>query len=217
MTTVTVDGPGNGRLADSRVVDSWLEFVDLSRAASACRLCPRMADTGAVLSQHNGNPDCPVMFVAEAPGRFGAARTGIPLCGDQSGRNFDLLLKTAGLKRRDVFITNAVLCNPRDANGRNARPSTAELANCQTYLKRTLEIVDPAIVVALGSVALFALDNVVPHGLRLRTDVAKLVSWDGRILVPLYHPSSRARVHRSVDQQRQDFVKLGRLVRETCG
>ncbi|HSK67929.1 MAG TPA: uracil-DNA glycosylase family protein, partial [Candidatus Limnocylindria bacterium] len=97
------------------------------------------------------------MFIAEAPGRLGADRTAIPLAGDQSGRNFDRLLTAAELDRAEIFITNAVLCNPRDAAGRNAPPAAAELRNCAGFLAETLELLRPPLIVSLGTVALRAL------------------------------------------------------------
>ena len=65
-----------------------------------------MADLPAVLSSKNGSIYTDLIFVAEAPGRFGAGRTGIPFHGDRSGNNFELLLNHAGLNRKDIFITN---------------------------------------------------------------------------------------------------------------
>ncbi|MED5353306.1 MAG: uracil-DNA glycosylase family protein, partial [Nitrospinota bacterium] len=83
-------------------------FIQLEKQASNCRLCPTLADQPAVLSSKNGNLNAKIVFVAEAPGRFGAGRTGIPFYGDKSGDNFEILLAHIGLKRADVFITNAV-------------------------------------------------------------------------------------------------------------
>src|ERR1051326_4652051 len=103
-------------------------FQRLSREAARCRRCARLCDRCAVLSRQNGSLHPAVMFIAEAPGRRGADRTGIPLVGDLSGRNFDLLLAATGLTRDEIFITNAVLCNPREGD-RNlgSEENTSEL------------------------------------------------------------------------------------------
>lgn len=171
-----------------------------------------MADCRAVLSRVNGHPTAPVLVVAEAPGRLGAARTGIPLSGDQSGRNFEQLLAVAGLDREDLFITNAVLCNPRDARGRNAAPTMREIRNCSPFLRRTIELVDPTLVIALGVVALKALALIEPHEIELRRDVAKPARWGERILLGMYHPSPRAHLHRSFSGQCDDFATLRPLL-----
>ncbi|TAK25593.1 MAG: uracil-DNA glycosylase [Chloroflexota bacterium] len=168
-----------------------------------------------VLSRLNGPIDAAAIFVAEAPGRLGADRTGVPLSGDQTARNFDWLLSRAGLTRDDVFITNAVLCNPRDAAGNNRPPTRSEIARCREHLAATLAIVRAPLVVALGSAALTALDAIEGHDLRLARDVGRPVAWQERRLVALYHPGPRARVHRPVSDQEADFEALGTTIRES--
>src|ERR1051325_2257016 len=133
------------------------EFARLVTEAAACVRCPAMCERAAVLSQHNGELEARVMFIGEAPGRKGADRTKIPFSGDQSGKNFDRFLASIGLKRSEIFITSAALCNPRRASGANRRPAASELRNCSAYLRRTIELVDPGVVVTLGGVALEAL------------------------------------------------------------
>jgi DNA polymerase len=73
-----------------------------------------MCNRRKVLSANNGNLNSKVVFIAEAPGRLGAECTGIPLYGDKTGENFEMLLGNIGWKREDVFITNSILCNPQD-------------------------------------------------------------------------------------------------------
>ncbi len=179
----------------------------------ACRQCPAMEGRRRVLGQANGPVEAKVFFLAEAPGRLGAERSGVPLSGDQSGRNFSRLLHEAGLSRADVFITNIVLCNPQDARGLNRPPSTQERANCEPFLKNQLEIVAAPIVVTLGVAALESVSRVAPHGLRLRDHVASPVIWNGRTLVALYHPGPQAMLHRPFPIQVADYRALGVLVR----
>src|SRR3712207_6403845 len=105
----------------------------LAQIVSGCRLCPRMEGRARVLGRKNGGLFARVLFVGEAPGRLGADRTGMPLSGDRSGNTFERLLRAARLTREEVFITNAVLCNPRDEKGRNARPMKSELNNCSNF------------------------------------------------------------------------------------
>ena len=143
----------------------------------------------------------------------GGERTGVPFTHDQSGRNFVALLARAGLTREEVFVTNAILCNPQDAQGRNRPPARSELANCQGLLARQLAVIDAPIVAPLGAVALAALAALAPHDLRLRDAVAQSFPWQGRVLFPLYHPGPRAQLHRAFERQCADFAALGLLVR----
>lgn len=153
------------------------------------------------------------MFVGEAPGRFGAARSGVPFLGDESGRRFESLLAEAGLRREDVFVTNALLCNPLDTQGRNRRPLTTEVRRCLPFLASTLDAVQPRIVVALGGVALEALRLIELHPLQLREDAGRAIAWRNALLIALYHPGRRALVHRIDDLQRADWRELGCLIK----
>jgi uracil-DNA glycosylase len=191
------------------------EFARLAAKVQACRQCLRMENRTRVLGHANGPIDAAILFVAEAPGRLGADRTGVPLFGDRAGRDFSRLLEAAEIARNTVFVTNAVLCNPRDAGGRNAPPTTSEIANCRAHLQRTIELVDPLIVVSLGVAALSALSAIEPHSIHLATDVGKPVEWFGRTLVPLYHPGARAQIRRPLPKQLTDYVALGELSRST--
>lgn len=145
------------------------------------------------------------MFIGEAPGRLGADDTNIPFHGDKSGHNFEELLEFAGLSRSQIFVTNAVLCNPRNPQGNNATPNRKEVKNCSGYLKRQIDLVDPKIVVTLGATALKALSLIEAHELTLKESVRTTRSWYGRLLVPTYHPGQRAMLHRSFANQRSDY------------
>lgn len=183
-------------------------FAELVAAAQACRACPTMAGRRRVLSPANGSPSARVMFIAEAPGRLGGELTGVPLSRDASGRRFTHLLALAGLTRDEVFITNAVLCNPQTGTGTNRPPSRRELDRCAPWLRRQIELVGAPLVVTLGAVALAALGRIEPHGGALRTHVGMAIPWHGRTLVPLYHPSPRAGLSRSYALQERDFLGL---------
>ena len=187
-------------------------FSALVGRAQACQRCPRMAGRARVLSAANGSLHARVLFVAEAPGRLGADRTGVPLSADQSGRNFAEFLHSAGLDRAKVFITNAVLCNPRDRRGVNARPTPRELRSCVSHLADLLSVLDPPWVVTLGRIALEALDLISAHQMVLARDVGTPAAWNGRTVVPLYHPGPRSVARRGRQQHHIDYARLGALV-----
>src|SRR6266704_4258152 len=126
------------------------QFTRLVSEASTCVRCPAMCERAAVLSELNGSIDARVMFIGEAPGRKGADRTRVPFSGDQSGKNFDRFLTSINLKRSEIFITSGALCNPRSASGANRRPSAQELRNCSDFLRRTIELINPRVIVTLG-------------------------------------------------------------------
>lgn len=189
-------------------------FKKLVRDAATCTLCPAMCGRSAVLSELNGSPEARVMFIGEAPGRKGADRTRVPFSGDQSGANFDRYLNSIDLRRDEIFITSAALCNPRAASGANRKPSQKELANCSSFLRRTIELVDPRVIVTLGSVALEALKRIQYHELSLKESAAQIHSWNERVLVPIYHPSPQVLAsHRREAEQLRDYQVVAKAVR----
>jgi DNA polymerase len=107
-----------------------------------------------------------------------------------------------------VFVTNAVLCNPRWENGNNRPPDPEELTNCSFHLERQIALVGPYVIATLGRAALEALSLIEPHAINMSHAVATPVPWNGRVVFPLYHPSPRAMVTRPYADQLGDFRKL---------
>ena len=110
------------------------------RACTRCRL--HEGRTRAVPGE--GDPDTEVVFVGEGPG-FNEDREGRPFVG-RAGGLLVRLLGAIGWQREDVFITNVVKCRPPD----NRDPQPDEIAACAPFLRRQLEVLDPAVVVTLG-------------------------------------------------------------------
>lgn len=217
-------GPSAGPLARLR---AWKA---LCRAAGVCRACGGMDGARPVLSDRNGPVGARVLFVGEAPGRRGADRTRVPFLGDASGDCFDRLLRSAGLSRGQVVVTNAVLCCPR-REGSNRRPTSQEIANCGRFLRDTIEVVQPAVVATLGRVALEAVWRVCGCGgpgsswshparrgptdgpPRLADAVGRIIRCPGFVLVPLYHPSPRVlHAFRHMEQQERDIRAVAKAL-----
>lgn len=173
-----------------------------------------MCGRSAVLSSLNGSPGARIMFIGEAPGRKGADRTRIPFSGDQSGANLDRFLSSINLGREEIFITSAALCNPRTESGANRKPTQKELANCSDFLRRTIELINPRVIVTLGSVALEALKRIQYHELNLKESAAEIHSWQDRVLVPIYHPSPQVLAsHRREQEQLRDYQVVANAIR----
>ncbi|HKE60761.1 MAG TPA: uracil-DNA glycosylase [Pyrinomonadaceae bacterium] len=201
-----------------KVQSSKTVFTALVAEAAQCTLCPMMCGRSAVLSELNGSLAAKVLFIGEAPGRKGADRTRIPFSGDQSGANLDRYLKSIGLHRDQIFITSAALCNPRSESGANRRPTQKELANCADFLRRTIHLVNPRVVVTLGSVALESLKRIHYHEFTLKDSAAHIQRWDGRLLVPIYHPSPQVLAsHRREKQQLEDYQVVAQAISLECG
>jgi uracil DNA glycosylase superfamily protein len=105
----------------------------LAERVTACRACPSMPPERRRVPGH-GPSEAVLALVGEAPGRFGADRTGVPFSGDRSGAFLRELIAELGLDAdRDVYITNVVKCNPRDERGNNRAPSPEEIAAARTW------------------------------------------------------------------------------------
>jgi uracil-DNA glycosylase family 4 len=180
-------------------------FSKLIERVQACRKCSRMNESARVLGSGCGPLAASLIFIGEAPGRLGADGSHIPFHGDKSGHNFEQLLEQVGISRYEAFVTNAVLCNPKDESGNNATPTPLEISNCSPFLEEQLQIIEPKLVVTLGAVALKACSLIEPHNLSLKSAVRTRHKWHGTSLIPVYHPGQRAMVHRSFANQLSDY------------
>lgn len=94
-----------------------------------------------------GNPHADLMFVGEAPGEQ-EDLSGIPFVG-RAGKLLDKVLQEIGLSREDIFIANVLKCRPPG----NRDPLPEEIALCEPYLHRQIELIKPRVIVALGRIA----------------------------------------------------------------
>ncbi len=170
------------------------------RTCTACRL--HETRTKAVPGE--GSPDTEVVFVGEGPG-MNEDRQGRPFVG-RAGELLTRLLAEIGWRRSDVFITNVVKCRPPG----NRDPEPDEIAACAPFLRRQLEVLDPALVVTLGR---HSLGRFMPgerisraHGTVRPVDPA--TGARDASVVALFHPAAALR---SADVERQSFEDVRRI------
>ena len=97
--------------------------------------------------------------------------------------------------------------------GNNSRPTSAEIKNCSGYFKSVLDLVRPKIVVTLGAVGLTAVNSLCGTRYQLGDSVARPITLDDFILLPLYHPSPRVtNWKRPLAQQKKDFQIILKLL-----
>jgi uracil-DNA glycosylase family 4 len=192
--------------------DAQRRLSVLFEEARACTRCPSMEGHPRILGPECGVATARCLVLGEAPGWQGAAQTGVPLHGDRAGETFERLLEDAGIRREDVFVSNAVLCVPRDPSGEARAPAKREIASCTHFVRSLIDLLDPALVVTLGGSALASTDIVAPHGLSLRWDAGEVHRWFGRFLLPLYHPGARTPSQRPWAKQREDYALWASLL-----
>jgi uracil-DNA glycosylase len=192
-----------------------LNSLSIRIAQKECPRCPRMKSCLPVFSMNDKDFKKKIIFIAEAPGRFGAEISRIPMIGDHSGNNFEEFISTINLSRSNFYITNAVLCLPLDKEGNNNTPTDGEIKNCSKFLSEQIELIKPEIIITLGSSALKSLNYIQKHSFTLKKDVGVLRLWNGYDLLPLYHTSPKVlNMYRSKEKQFQDYKVLGELLKE---
>jgi DNA polymerase len=145
-----------------------------------------------------GNPSADLMFVGEAPGADEDIQ-GEPFVG-RAGQLLTKIIEAMGYTRKDVYIANVLKCRPPG----NRNPEPDEVATCQPFLLRQIDVVQPKVMVALGTFAAQALLNTKDPISRLR---GRAWPCRNRLLVPTFHP---AFLLRSPDRKRDtwDDMKL---------
>ncbi len=155
------------------------------RVCTACRLHERRSR--AVPGE--GHPSTEVIFVGEGPG-MNEDREGRPFVG-RAGDLLVRLLGSIGWRREDVFITNIVKCRPPD----NRDPEPDEIAACAPFLRRQLEVLDPALIVTLGrhSMGRFMPGTTISrsHGTTRPADPA--TGARAAVVLAMYHPAAALR------------------------
>ena len=132
----------------------------------------------------SGNPQAGIMFVGEAPGAE-EDRQGLPFVGE-AGRLLTRIIEAMRLRREEVYICNVLKCRPPN----NRDPLPEEVDQCEPYLKRQIEIVQPRVICALGRVASQALlKTQAPLGSLRRT----LHQYEGIPVIVTYHPAALLR------------------------
>ncbi len=128
-----------------------------------------------------GNPNAQVMFVGEGPGRDEDLQ-GEPFVGRAGQLLTDIITKGMGLKRADVYIANVVKCRPPE----NRNPEPDEVASCEPFLKKQIDLIKPKIIVALGKFAVQCL-------LQSKQPISRLRGiwhdYHGVKLMPTFHPA----------------------------
>src|SRR6266487_5370412 len=161
---------------------------------SRCDLCK--GRTKAVPGE--GSPHAKILFIGEGPG-FHEDRQGRPFVGP-SGQFLEELLKSIGLKRSDVFITNVVKCRPLE----NRDPLPVEINACDDYLERQIAALKPLVIVTLGRVSMAKFFG----GEKISVIHGRPRKKDGYVCIPMFHPAAALRTESYKIALREDFKKI---------
>jgi uracil-DNA glycosylase len=201
---------------EKRVNDPRQAIKQLAAEAAGCTRCPLYKNaTQTVFGE--GPADAALMLIGEQPGDQ-EDLVGRPFVGP-AGKVLDSALEAAGLDRGEIYITNAVKHfknEPRGKRRLHKKPDTSEIDACRWWLDNELEIVQPAVAVALGTTAARAL---LRKALSINANRGRLIallgSTKGLITV---HPSYLLRLREERDKRREFdlLVKDLRLAAEAA-
>ena len=173
-------------------------LVELATQIRSCMQCPLHASR-TVAVPGDGPPSARVMLIGEAPGRE-EDQCGQPFVG-AAGRFLDQVLAGSGVARGDLFITNTVKCRPE----KNRTPRKLEVDTCTSlYLFEQIELVNPALIMLLGSVAAKKLLGVSS----VNEARGKVIEYHDRKYLVGYHPAASFYRDDMAANVRQDFALL---------
>lgn len=132
----------------------------------------------------SGNPNADIMIIGEAPGADEDAQ-GLPFVG-AAGKLLTKILEAIELSRDEVYIANIIKCRPPE----NRRPEKDEIAQCEPYLQKQIELIKPAFILALG---LTAVNTLFKKTHQMQDIRGKLMNYHGVSLLATYHPAALLR------------------------
>jgi len=162
-----------GTAADSLHVIKT-DIGDDCRRCKLCTLGRRQIVFGV------GNPKARLMFVGEAPGEE-EDKQGEPFVG-RAGQLLTKIIEAIGLTRDQVYIANVIKCRPPG----NRNPEPDEVASCEPFLFRQIDVIQPKVIVPLGKFAAQCLLKTADPITRLR---GRTFEYRGATLIPTFHPA----------------------------
>jgi uracil-DNA glycosylase family 4 len=161
-----------------------------------CTRCPLAYGGRRKIVFADGSPTARLMFIGEGPGADEDTQ-GLPFVG-KAGQLLNNMIAAMGLQRPDVYIANIVKCRPPA----NRVPEPVEANTCSPFLLRQIDIVQPEVIVALGSTAATYLLGVKQSLASLR---GRWFPCRGAKLAVTYHPAFLLRDPRMKGEAWQDL------------
>ena len=178
------------------------KLQEIEQDIQKCKECQK--DTSGKAVPGEGNPKAQVVFVGEAPGKNEAA-TGRPFIG-RSGKLLRELIRGSGLKEEDVFITSVGKYLPNKGT-----PTALQISHGRIHLLKQLDIIDPRIVVLLGSVAI---QGVLGEKLPIKKIHGTIRKENNKSYFLTIHPSAALRFPPLRKILEEDFIKLQQKIDE---
>lgn len=174
------------------------ELSELRAECLKCRRCG-LCETRTNVVFGTGPEYADLMFIGEGPGENEDLQ-GEPFVG-RAGKLLDDMLELIGLERSHVYIANMVKCRPP----KNRDPLPEEQNACAEWLRRQIEIIEPAIIVCLGRIS--AMRFIRPD-FKISREHGQWFDIDGRKVMAVYHPAALLRDPRKRPETFVDFKRI---------
>lgn len=159
---------------------AWAAVRDEALGCTKCDLC----ESRTQVVWGSGTPHTDLMVVGEAPG-YHEDQQGEAFVG-RAGQLLTRILAAIGFARDQVFITNVLKCRPPG----NADPQPHQVASCEPYLQRQIELIDPAAILTLGR---HAARTLLGTDEPMRAYRGRVFAYHDVPLVATYHPAALLR------------------------
>jgi len=154
-------------------------LADVRAELGDCRRC-KLHTKRTQIVYGVGNPQAKLVFVGEGPGRDEDLQ-GEPFVG-QAGKLLTRIIEAIQLTREEVYIANIIKCRPPE----NRNPEPDEIAACEPFLIKQLEVIRPKLICALGT---FAAQTLLKSSDKISSLRGRFHSYRGILLMPTYHPA----------------------------
>jgi len=185
------------------------KLYEINKQVMSCKKCPLYKTRNNTVFGE-GNLDADIMFIGEGPGA-NEDLTGRPFVGKAGELLVKIIENVMKLKREDVYMANIVKCRPPG----NRNPNNIEVSNCINYLHKQITIINPKIIIPLGTVALSTLlpqhrSIVKSRGQNMVLALSKDNIYD---VIPTYHPSyllrgDKAEINKKKREVWEDIKKI---------
>ncbi len=179
------------------------ELIELHKEIAVCQRC-ELAKGRTRTVPGEGPENAEIMFIGEAPG-FHEDRQGRPFVG-AAGKFLDELLESIGLKREEVYICNVIKCRPPG----NRDPLSDEIAACQPFLDKQIELIQPKLIVTLGR---FSMARYFPNAQITRVH-GQPKRIGNRIYYPMFHPAAALHQPKWRSVVKEDMLKIPQILKD---
>ncbi len=153
-----------------------------------------------------GNPNADIMVIGEAPGADEDAQ-GEPFVG-AAGQLLTKILAAIGITREEVYIANIIKCRPPG----NRPPEKNETEQCEPYLMKQIELIQPKFILAVG---LTAANTLLKSQNKMAEIRGKIIDFHGVTMIVTYHPAALLRNPNWKQATWEDVQLLQKLYQES--